>query len=744
MSAATEDPAAEPTWARWLSPRFWLRRRQRVRTPTLLQMQPAECGAACLGIVLGFFGRHEPLEVLRHACGVSRDGAKASNVLRAARDFGLVAKGFAINAMKARQVPLPFVALWNFSHFVVVEGFHNGRVYLNDPATGRRTVSATFFRDSYSGVLLAFQPGTGFEENRKPPGAIASLLERTKGSRKAYLFVILASLTFFLPGLLMPAFSRVFVDFYLIGDQHTWLWPILGLMLLTALFLSALSWLLDNGLIRFYTKLQTVWSGRMVWRVLRLPIGYFGQRSGGDIATRIQSNGWLAWLVAGELSRTFLGLTTIALYALVMVQYDPLLTAIGVGFAMINLFALLSFSRRLEDRNQELHRDKGKSAGILMQGLRSIDTYQASGTEAILYNRWAGHRAKVANAAQVIGQTRALLTAIPPLLGLLATTAILVLGGLRIMEGSLTIGMLVAFQGLMAALSLPVDQVVGSSAELQETQGLLSRLDDVMRQEMDPGYRRDGAPPAPEMGGEAPRKLGGALELAGVSFGFSPLDPPWIEGFDLNLKPGARVALVGPSGSGKSTLGRLISGLLVPWSGEIRVDGRAIAEIPREIFRNTLAVVDQRIALFEGTVAENITMWDPTLPEARMVQAAKDACLHDDIAARPNGYREKIEEGGRNFSGGERQRIEIARALVNDPSILLLDEATSALDADTENRIIASLRRRGCTSILIAHRLSTIRDCDEILMLENGRVVERGTHAELMAAAGAYRALVES
>jgi len=685
----------------------------RAVTPTLLQMKRAECGAACLGMVLGFYGRHEPLEKLRDACGVARDGAKASNVLKAAQAYGLVAKGFARHLRHLPRIPRPFIALWSFTHFVVVEGFGpGGRVCVNDPASGPRVVSEHEFREAYSGVILAFQPGGGFLRTGRPAGTLRSLYERTRRSWRGVLFVLLVSLALFVPGLLVPAFSRVYVDFYLIEDQTRWLLPLLGLMVLTAVFTGFLSWLLDNGLTRLYSKLQTTWSGQMVWQVLRLPVSYFEKRSGGDVATRIQSNAWLAWLIAGELSSTFLGLTTLAVYAFVMAQYDVNLTLVVVVFAALDALAFLVLSRRLADKNQEKHRDKGKAMGSLMQGLRSIDTYQASGTEALFFSQWSGHYAKVTNVSQSIGFSHALLCATPPLLGLLSTTAILVVGGYRILQGSMTIGMLVAFQGLVAAFSLPVQRVIDAGAELQEAQGLLARMDDVLRQEVDgecargTGVRSTIAPVVTR------RKLGGTLELRNVTFGYSPLDEPLIRDFSLFLKPGARLALVGPSGSGKSTLGRLISGILVPWSGQILIDGHPLEDVPREVFRNTVAVVDQDISLFEGTVGENVTMWDPTLGEARVVQAAKDACLHQVIAGRPSGYRQKIEEGGRNFSGGERQRIEIARALVHEPSLLILDEATSSLDAQTEVEIIENLRRRGCTSILIAHRLSTIRDCD--------------------------------
>ncbi|MEM7355558.1 MAG: NHLP family bacteriocin export ABC transporter peptidase/permease/ATPase subunit [Acidobacteriota bacterium] len=736
-----------PPWIPpWLDPRGWLVRR-RVRTPTLLQMQQAECGAACLGIILAYFGRHEPLEKLRHACGVSRDGAKASNVLRVARSYGLIAKGFAVYAPEVRKLPLPFVAFWNFTHFVVVEGFGRGKVYLNDPAWGPRVVDASRFEEAYSGVLLAFQPGSRFVRTSKPPGPIASLVQRTRGSAGSFAFIGLASLALFVPGLLMPAFSRLYVDYYLIQGQQSWLWPLLVAMAATGLVTAILSWLLEGGLLRFQTKLRTTWSSQMVWHVLRLPLDYFAQRSAGDLSSRVFYNNTLARLVADRLATTLLALTTLAIYAAIMLQYDVGLTLIGIGFAAINMVAFLKVARQLRDTNEQLQRDKGKSVGLLMQSLRSIDTYQASGTESVVYNQWTGQQAKIGNAMQSAGRAHALLTAVPPLLGLLGTTVILLVGGLRIMNGSLTIGMLVAFQGLMVAFSMPVRQLVEAGAQLQEAQGLLNRLDDVMRQEVDPEFLRrssatvlisDGATQA------MPRKLGGRLELRGITFGYSPLEPPLIDGFDLQLEAGASVAIVGASGSGKSTVGRIIAGVTEPWSGQILVDGRPLVSIPRDVFRETLAVVDQDVALFEGTVAENLTMWDSSLPEARMVEAAKDACLHTDIAARPAGYHYVMEPGGRNFSGGERQRLEIARALIGRPNILLLDEATSALDAKTESQVIVNLRRRGCTCIFIAHRLSAIRDCDEILVLDRGRIVERGSHDQLMTAQGLYRDLLET
>jgi len=721
----------------------------RVRTPTVLQMEAVECGAACLAMVLGHYGSFVPLEDLRYACGIARDGTKASNIVKAAKRLGLKAKGFKMEPEGLRKLPLPLIAFWNFNHFVVVEGFARGKVFLNDPAAGPRAVDTVEFDECFTGVVLAFEPGPEFERGGSPPSWLAGLRHRLKGSHAAFLFIVLASLALVVPGLLVPAFSRVFVDYYLIEGLESWLAPLLLAMVAVALIRFSLTWLQQHNLLHLQTKLSLTSSAKFFWHVLRLPMGFFAQRFGGEIGSRVQINDRVAGLVAGELSIAVINMLTMVIYAFVMVQYDATLTAIGIGFAAINLLAFTLVSRRIADAYQRLLLDQGKLTGIAMQGLQIIESFKASGSESLFFSRWAGHHAKVVNAEQSLSRYRALLSAVPLFLGLLATTVILVIGGLRVMDGAITIGMLIAFQALMASFSAPVAGLVQLGSQLQEARGCLLRLDDVL------GHRRaaEFRPPAipapaepapPPVGTAALLKLAGGLQAKGLSFGFIPTDPPLIDNFDLDLAPGARVAFVGGSGSGKSTLGKLIAGLYEPWAGEILLDGRPLAEVPRDVLRNSIALVDQDVALFEGTVSENITLWDSTIPEERIVQAAKDAVIHDEIAARQDGYEQKLEEGGRNLSGGQRQRLEIARALAANPSILVLDEATSALDATTEKAVVENLRRRGLTCIIIAHRLSTIRDCDEIVVLDMGKVVQRGTHAALKDVDGPYRRLIES
>ncbi|EME69523.1 bacteriocin/lantibiotic ABC transporter [Paramagnetospirillum caucaseum] len=712
----------------------------RVRTPTVLQMEVVECGAACLAMVLGYHGRFVPLEELRYACGVTRDGSKASNIVKAARNFGLKGKGFKMEPEGLRKLPLPLVVFWNFNHFIVVEGFGEGRVFLNDPATGPRVVSDVEFDESFTGVALAFEPGPDFAPGGSRPGAVGSLKSRLPGVRAALAYIILISLGLSIPSLLMPSFSRVFIDYYLIQKLETWLWPLLGAMVATALLRMAITWIQQEHLLKLQTKLSVEGSSRFMWHVLRLPVGFFAQRFGGEIGTRVQMNDRVAQLISGDLATSVLNMLTMVIFALLMFQYSIVLTLLGIAFAVGNLAALALVSRRLSDANQKLMLDRGKLTGITTQNIGIIDSFKAAGMEGLFFSRIAAYHAKVVTAEQELARARLFLSTVPLLLGGIGSAAILTVGGMEVMDGALSIGMLIAFQMLMANFQAPVTSLVALGGSLQEAEGNINRLDDVLRHRRDAEF--DGNADAATMDGET--RLSGRIEIRDLVFGFSPLDPPLVEGFSLTLEPGSRLALVGGSGSGKSTVGKLLSGLYQPWSGEILFDGRQPQGIPRDIFRSSVAIVDQDIALFEGSIRDNLSLWDETIPDERLVRAAKDAAIHDVIAARPKGYDSHVSEGGRNFSGGQRQRVEIARALAALPSVLILDEATSALDAATELEVVENLRRRGCTCIIIAHRLSTIRDCDEILVLDRGRIVQRGTHDQMIGTDGPYKKLIES
>ncbi len=717
-----------------------VRPHKRARVPTVLQMEALECGAATLAMVLAHYGRYVPLEELRVACGVSRDGSKASNMLKAARTYGLEAKGLRKEPEQLKQLQPPLILHWNFNHFVVFEGFGKDKVYLNDPAQGPTTVTEGEFDQAFTGVALSFAPTPEF----KPGGAQRSLVKglgpRLAGSHGGLLYVLAAGLALVIPGIVGPSFARIFVDDVLVHALDTWLRPLLIMMGITALVQLALTWLRQRYLLRLETKLALTMSTEFFWHVLRLPYDFFTQRYAGEIGNRVEINDKVARLLSGDLATTALNIIVIAFYALLMIQYDVVLTLVSIGIALMNIAALRYVSRKRTDLNKRLLQDQGKFMGVAMGGLQTLETLKASGSESDFFARWAGHQAKVVNTAQQMALTTNLLSAVPPLLLSINTALILGIGGMRVMEGNLSMGMLMAFQALMLAFINPVNRMVALGGTLQEVKGDLERLDDVLRA---PAHNVSVSEPREETAEPVARvKFTGDLELKNVTFGYSRLAAPLISEFSLHLRSGSRVALVGGSGSGKSTIAKLVSGLYDPWDGEIRFDGELRASIPREVMTNSVAVVDQDIFLFENTVRENVSLWDTTIPEARVLQAARDACIHDDVAARLEGYGSLVEEGGRNFSGGQRQRLEIARALAINPTLLVLDEATSALDPTTEKMIDDNLRKRGCTCLLIAHRLSTIRDCDEIIVLDRGRVVQRGTHEEMCASKGPYTRLI--
>lgn len=730
---------------------------KRVKTPTVLQMEAVECGAAALGIVLEYFGRVVPLEELREACGVSRDGSKASNMMKAARSYGLTAKGYKKQPSSLKEMQGPMIVHWNFNHFVVLEGFRNGDVYLNDPASGPRVVSEGEFDESFTGVVLTFEPGPEFEEGGTRRSLFQALRARLEGSGNAVLYVLLAGLALVIPGLVVPTFSKIFVDDILVGGAHGWIRPLLLAMGITAVVLIALTWLQQNYLMRLETKLASSTSGKFFWHVLRLPFRFFTQRYGGEIGSRVGLNDKVARMLSGRLATTMLSVIMVAFYAALMIQYDVLLTLIGVGIAGLNIAVLRYISRKRKDANRRLLQERGKMMGAAMGGLQTIETLKATGSESDFFTRWAGHHAKTINAQQQLGRYSQALTIVPPFLLSVCTAAILGVGALRVMDGQMSMGMLVAFQSLMASFISPVNDLVSMAGKYQEAQGDMDRLDDVLRYEADRDPEIDSQIEelalSTVIGGRADSneaaastlsaKLEGHLELRDITFGYNQLEDPFIDGLNLELTPGSRVALVGGSGSGKSTVGRLVCGLCKPWSGEIRFDGVPREQMPLSILNNSFAFVDQDIFLFNGSVMENLTLWDDTVPESDVIDAARDAAIHEAVSQRPHGYHSEVKEGGRNYSGGQQQRLEIARALAGRPSVMVLDEATSALDVATEKVIDDNLRRRGCTCLIIAHRLSTIRDCDEIIVLDYGTVVQRGTHDDMLERGGPYANLIE-
>ncbi|MEM8877864.1 MAG: NHLP family bacteriocin export ABC transporter peptidase/permease/ATPase subunit [Pseudomonadota bacterium] len=722
----------QPTTPRRLRPRVG----SRARTPTILQLEAAECGAASLAMILGRYGRHVPLEQLRGLCGVSRDGTKASNIIRAARHFGLNAKGLKAEPEHLRELPMPAIAFVDFCHFLVIEGIGAGKVWVNDPAFGPRAMPMQEFDERFTGVVLVFEPGPDFKTAEERPSLAASLFGRVSTARSGLAFLMAASLLLVLPGLLAPLFGRVFVDYVLVRDLQNWLLPLILGMAATAIVQFFLLELRNRALLRTETRLAVDGAGELFAHILHLPALYFGTRYAGEVAGRLGLSDGIAGLLTGEAAETLLNLITASFFLILIFLFSPAVALLVIVLAGLNIAAVLLSSQVIVDAHRKLSIDAGKLGGVEIAGLHDIETFKAAGTEDAFFTRWSGLHAQLVSTGQSVGQRMVLIRAIPQFLGTLTATGVLLIGGLEVMSGAITIGTLVALQSLSASFMGPVVALVSLGTSFQELRSFTERTDDVLHHPLDEG--------AESVADQVTNLPDGRIELRDVAFGYLPLDPPLIEDLNLTVKPGRSVALVGGSGSGKSTIGRLIVGLYPPQQGEVRIGDKPISEWPRQALTNRIAYIDQTITLFEGTVRDNLTLWDPTVPESAIVRAARDAMIHDVIAARSGAYDSLVEEGGRNFSGGQKQRLEIARALTCDPAIIVMDEATSALDATTEAELMTNIRARGATLVIIAHRLSTIRDCDEILVLERGKPVERGRHRRLLASGGAYKTLLES
>lgn len=711
-------------------------KRRRKATPSILQMEAVECGAASLAMILAHHGAWIPLEQLRVACGVSRDGSKASSLLKAARQYGFTAKGFRKEPEALTDLPWPAILHWNFNHYVVFEGMTETHAYINDPALGPRVITREELSEAFTGVVLTFEKTDAFRKTRKPEGLLSAFRARVSSSHGALWLIGLLSLALVIPGVVLPVFAKIFVDGILMQQQEHLTRPLLIALGLTALIKTGLTWLRSSLILRLRTKLTISGAGAFVWRVLHLPMSFFSQRSAGEIASRVEASERVAEVISADMANAVLNWGTLAFFAVVLVSYDPVLGALTIALSLPNLVVLRVVQERLKQSSIRLAVEHGKLGGTTVGLIYNIETIKASGLETSSFGRWAGIHARLLNAVQESG-SRALITSLAPaLLTGLVDVAILGAGAFRVMQGAMTLGDLVAFQLLAASFSAPLVSLVALSPKLANIRADLNRVDDAMRNQPDPLTQS----PA----GGASRLMSGALEVDAIRYGYNPLDEPLFERISLSARPGERIALVGRSGCGKSTLGRLICGLVAPWEGEIRLDGVPLSQMDQFQRAANIAYVDQDIFLFEGTVRENLTLWNPDVPDDAITRALEDAAILDDIVSRPGELDAHVEEGGRNFSGGQRQRLELARALVGDPAILVLDEATAALDPQTEKAIDDNLRRRGCTCIIIAHRLSTVRDCSEIIVMERGEIVERGTHDSLMAANGAYADLIQT
>ncbi|MGM3305548.1 NHLP family bacteriocin export ABC transporter peptidase/permease/ATPase subunit [Anabaena sp. WFMT] len=711
--------------------------RKRVKTPTVLQMEATECGAAALGIILAYYQRIVPLAELRQECGVSRDGSKAANILKAARRYGMQAKGYKKGLESLEKVQFPYIVFWNFNHFLVVEGFSINWVYLNDPASGRCQVSKQEFNEAYTGIVLVIEPGEDFKKAGEKRNTFLALYSRLKSSYDALLLSILAGVLLTLTRLALPAIAQVFTDEILIQGREEWLKPLLLAIVITAILQILIGRLQLLYLRRLTIKLSMVMTGKFIWHILRLPINFYAQRFTGDISNRVNLN---KNVVNGlnNISTTIIDTLMLVFYAVMMLVYDQVLTIMTISFAVLNLLTLQIVKRFRVDANLKVSQERDQLYGFATSGIQNIETVKSSGLESSLFAKFAGYYTKFHNAQQKLDLQSLYLNLLPTIFSYLATTIILVVGGVRVMEGNMSMGMLIAYQTLVTSFLQPINSLVNFGANLQLLEADLERLDDVFNNAIDPEVTRELVIKNDDIS-----LLEGQVELRNLTFGYNHLEAPLVENFNLIVKSGQRVALVGGSGSGKSTISKLITGLYTPWSGAILFDGIPRQQIPRLVLANSLAMVEQDIFLFEGTVRDNLTLWDENISDADVIKACQDAEIHSLIMSLPGGYNAQLSEGGLNISGGQRQRLEIARALVRNPVILVMDEATSSLDAETELIIDRNIRRRGVSCIIVAHRLSTIRDCDEIIVLDKGKVVQRGSHEELRSQAGTYSSLLD-
>lgn len=706
-----------------------------VKTPTVYQMEVTECGAASFAMIMGYFGRYIPLEQARIEVDVTRDGCNAANIMRAAKRFGLNCRGFRKEPEALRDIETPCIIHWNFNHFVVFEGFKGEYAYINDPAVGRRKLTAEELDECFTGVVLTFSKTEEFVPEKKKLSAPVFLKTRLKDYLGVVIKLMYIGFLLVFPGMILPVLSQVFLDDVLLGGYSDWLTKILVFMGCCVILKVGLSWYRDLILQKLSGHMNLEFGNQFLIHMLRLPISFFDQRSAGDLVSRMDNNSEINSFLADDLAETVLNIFIALFYAVVLLLYSPLLTLIGVVNVAICIGVIWFSNKSMSSVTLRIQMSSGKLYSSMCSGYGITDTIKATSVENEYITRVLGNQAKQVNDVQRLNRFQKIVNAIPSATTDISNVLILMVGGILIINGKLTIGMLVAFTSLFESFCDPVKKLVNFIQKIQTLKADICRVDDVEKYEEDSRYSN----------GSVSDKyvFNGKVELRNITFGYSKVKSPLVEGLSFKLEPGESIAFVGPSGCGKSTVSKIVSGLYHPWSGEVLLDDTPIDQISKTVFNSAVATVSQTISLFSGTIRDNLTMWRTDILEELLDEATKDACIYDDIMAM-GGYDALLTEGAQNLSGGQRQRLEIARALVTNPAVLVMDEATSALDAKTEEQVLEKIRKRGCTCIIVAHRLSAIRDCRQILVMQHGVVVESGSHDSLIKKDGYYKKLVSN
>lgn len=704
------------------------------KVPMVMQMEAVECGAASLSMILAYYGKWLPLEQVREACSVSRDGSSMKNILLAAKTYGLEPSAYKVSAENLAGME-PAIIHWNFEHFVVFKGMRKGKACLNDPGIGPVEIPMDEFRRSFTGVAMTFELTDRFQPSGRPASIFSYIRRNLNGANEAFWLTFIFTLLLAVVSLTLPLLTRVFFDEILSGRNAQWATVFFCLMGTLALFNFIVTLWNQRYSKRIAGQLALRGNISYLRHLLRLPMNFFAMRYVGDLQQRQRLNETITHSLVEVLAPQAINVMLLVLYLILMLSYNYMLTMIGVAAALVNLAVVNHYAGQRLNMVRSTQQSMGKYYSATVSCLENIESIKAAGAEEGFFQYWSGLWTRMFNKQREMHVQQSQMSLLPTLTSNLLTMAVLLVGAWYILQGDLSVGMLMAFQAFMTAFMAPVEKIVNAGQQLLEMRSQIERVDDVMRYPEDRHVDGEHS----EAG-----KLLGELELRDVTFGYNRTRPPLIDHFNLHLRPGESVAFVGSSGCGKSTLAKLISGLYKPWSGEILFDGRPIESISSDELTNSIAVVDQNIVLFDDTLSQNIRMWDQSIEDFAILMACSDAQVHNDIMSRPEGLATKVVRGGKNFSGGQCQRFEIATALAREPMILIMDEATSALDPTTEDLVMKHIREMGITQIVVAHRLSTIRDCNQIIVMDAGQVVQRGTHEQLMQQDGLYRQLMEN